>query len=625
MKMRNVLLLAMLAILSILLMVGCSGNPAEQLSSSLEKGDYSNAVTIYNSEIAGTEHEAEVNDILVDQINALVDQWDCEEMELDDALAALRELSSLKNETLAMLSKDNYDIVNVEGNGKILLTKAEECYADDDFGNAMKYCLDVDPSYSLYDNAMELYNTTESVVLETVSMPYSSKDCKDFAKTLDGYLSVIDNKKFMDRKSELEKLTGEYDEAELIVDKAAVLYDDGKYERCFTVLSDGLKQYPDNNLIAIAQDNTKNLYIIQVTQSVLSLCEKKEYKDAMAEVDTAINIYDCEEFANLKDSVKKQKNFLYRISSNVVDKFKAFTQDADGEKLSVRDIGSKTGSYVMMSGKKIVLGDYAEEEATVLSFTGNVMASVAGVDLMMDLRDVTYDLIHWGEEEYFLVYLAADTVALIPVIGAIKYFDVKNMKKTIEAMKQANHVDEVSDIANTIIDTKKTYKTIGDAVNSSKKLSVVSHVKNRHIRYVSKPTINARYKGEEYKGVPFTEKKLKYSNGSRERRVVPEFEYKCEIKLKKRDYLDSREEHFKYCNEQLQKAIKKDKELRQEFSTKELQEIENGIKGNAPSGYTWHHNEEEGVIQLVDAKVHSEVRHTGGYSMWGAGSLKDAS
>ncbi|MFZ5553759.1 MAG: HNH endonuclease, partial [Bacteroidota bacterium] len=36
-----------------------------------------------------------------------------------------------------------------------------------------------------------------------------------------------------------------------------------------------------------------------------------------------------------------------------------------------------------------------------------------------------------------------------------------------------------------------------------------------------------------------------------------------------------------------------------------------------PKGYTWHHHQETGRMQLVDSEIHSQTGHTGGYSMWG--------
>lgn len=36
-----------------------------------------------------------------------------------------------------------------------------------------------------------------------------------------------------------------------------------------------------------------------------------------------------------------------------------------------------------------------------------------------------------------------------------------------------------------------------------------------------------------------------------------------------------------------------------------------------PPGYSWHHHEETGRMQLVPSEVHGAVGHTGGFSMWG--------
>ena len=35
--------------------------------------------------------------------------------------------------------------------------------------------------------------------------------------------------------------------------------------------------------------------------------------------------------------------------------------------------------------------------------------------------------------------------------------------------------------------------------------------------------------------------------------------------------------------------------------------------------YVWHHNEKEGLMQLVDANIHAKTGHDGGMKFWGAG------
>ena len=55
----------------------------------------------------------------------------------------------------------------------------------------------------------------------------------------------------------------------------------------------------------------------------------------------------------------------------------------------------------------------------------------------------------------------------------------------------------------------------------------------------------------------------------------------------------------------------------EEFTPEELADIEDGY---TPEGYTWHHNEEIGKMQLVDTDIHSQTRHTGGRNIWGGGT-----
>ena len=52
------------------------------------------------------------------------------------------------------------------------------------------------------------------------------------------------------------------------------------------------------------------------------------------------------------------------------------------------------------------------------------------------------------------------------------------------------------------------------------------------------------------------------------------------------------------------------------FSDYEVQQI---LEGILPSGYTWHHNQKEGFMQLVETTIHNATGHTGGMSLWGVG------
>jgi hypothetical protein len=73
---------------------------------------------------------------------------------------------------------------------------------------------------------------------------------------------------------------------------------------------------------------------------------------------------------------------------------------------------------------------------------------------------------------------------------------------------------------------------------------------------------------------------------------------------------------FDYCNEKLLEDINNDPELRKSFSNEQIEDIR---FGDTPDGYTWHHNQEAGKMELVESDVHSTFTHRGGRSYWGGG------
>ncbi len=117
-------------------------------------------------------------------------------------------------------------------------------------------------------------------------------------------------------------------------------------------------------------------------------------------------------------------------------------------------------------------------------------------------------------------------------------------------------------------------------------------------------------------GVLFEKHAVELPNGRVIEGVFPKFEAVYETKLP--DQLlkatSSRQTH--YCNEQLRQAIERDPGLKENLSERQLQQIQ---EGTTPDGYTWHHHEEPGRMQLVDALVHMKTGHTGGREIWSQG------
>ncbi|MFC4620418.1 HNH endonuclease [Camelliibacillus cellulosilyticus] len=76
---------------------------------------------------------------------------------------------------------------------------------------------------------------------------------------------------------------------------------------------------------------------------------------------------------------------------------------------------------------------------------------------------------------------------------------------------------------------------------------------------------------------------------------------------------------FKEGTRQLQEHLLKSPELKKMFTDKQLQDIE---KGKTPNGFTWHHHQDKGILQLVDKETHRLTGHTGGRAIWGGGPEK---
>ena len=100
--------------------------------------------------------------------------------------------------------------------------------------------------------------------------------------------------------------------------------------------------------------------------------------------------------------------------------------------------------------------------------------------------------------------------------------------------------------------------------------------------------------------------------------TFPDFSEHCryETTLPEDRYSASDYQHKKYCNEQLRQAYENGTLDTEQFTDSQLKQVRNG---DTPKGYTWHHHEEPGRMQLVDSEVHRQTSHVGGRSLWGGG------
>lgn len=120
-------------------------------------------------------------------------------------------------------------------------------------------------------------------------------------------------------------------------------------------------------------------------------------------------------------------------------------------------------------------------------------------------------------------------------------------------------------------------------------------------------------------GVPFSENTVELQNGQEITGVFPMFDFEYEVNIDETLYLQTDYVQFSYANQELYQAIQADPNLADDLGLTP-EDIQGLSKGETPEGFTWHHNEEPGVLQLVDQDVHMNTAHTGGREVWGGGN-----
>lgn len=100
----------------------------------------------------------------------------------------------------------------------------------------------------------------------------------------------------------------------------------------------------------------------------------------------------------------------------------------------------------------------------------------------------------------------------------------------------------------------------------------------------------------------------------------PVFDSACDVDMPEEYRYASVARQETYCNRALQGDFQENPDKYADLTPQQRADIAEGRK---PAGFTWHHNEEVGEnlggrMQLVDARVHAENRHDGGFALHGA-------
>lgn len=95
----------------------------------------------------------------------------------------------------------------------------------------------------------------------------------------------------------------------------------------------------------------------------------------------------------------------------------------------------------------------------------------------------------------------------------------------------------------------------------------------------------------------------------------PVFNGIAKTKLSQSYWKSSNTVQFEQANKWLKTETFRNSTLRNKFNSSQIKEI---AEGKTPTGYTWHHHEDTGYLELVLTSLHKGTGHTGGKAIWGS-------
>lgn len=579
-------------------------NPERNFNNFIAEQNYQSAVELYNEKIVGTQYEEQASAVFDNYIDEVVVNWENNNKEYNDAVVALQLMESVSDVIISEKATAKLDYIYIEYDGNTAYGQALELRDISEFSQAMSVINSVDEKYSQYESMRELYVECKNSVLSLVSSPSTASEYESAIQLLYECLANVEEEEFQSRKLILEKELATIKDIANILEQAALKAVDGNYAQLFNILESGQEKYPQAKEISDVLEQYRDLFIIETSVKAMQLCEEYEYEEAEKIVTDALTIYNSDDLQIILLSIQEDKKPLNKIRNITTDKCNELVK-------TLEDSG--TIDYVSTSLEKLALGDYSDKESTLLSTGATVAASLVNADLPMDIRDLAHCVTN--PEDHTTTDYVVNALALVPIIGAVKYID--------DFIPVVKTVDKTTDTADAVKDTVKNapienIKNITE--NVKKKVTKTTNELFKKPEYLKTDCENyiGKFYGETK--VKVKQKKIALSDGRVIKGAFPVFDSKIDIILPDEYLKMSRTAHNNYLNKTMKEMAEDPKELKKLekiFTDDEISQIKQGIQLDE---YTWHHSEEEGLMQLVDTKTHSSVSHTGGYRIWGRDS-----
>ena len=323
---KGLLLCSVLFMAVILGMSVYTAYPDMQMKAYLNKQEYDKAVRLYNTQFADTEEKDAYTELFMTQIKRVKTDWKEGRLTYRDAELLLGAIANIEHKEIAAEAKDIEDFVLVEGQAKECYEKAEIHYSQEEYEDALKEISKIDSAYLEYSKVENLLEDCVKAILEQTTSLDSVGEYEKWIHKLDSYYEIIPEAAFITRKAQLEQDVVVLKDVIDILKRAADFYGQNVYKAAFATLESGLEKYPDNEKMQEAYKHYHIEYVSKISGEVVELCENKDYKNALIHAENAKEIYECDDFLQLIEYVKEEKNILYKWKNSVVDFFRGLKE-----------------------------------------------------------------------------------------------------------------------------------------------------------------------------------------------------------------------------------------------------------------------------------------------------------
>lgn len=250
---------------------------------------------------------------ILKSISALISDWKSGNTSAEMVIAQLYELTDNPDADISAAAKDGIALVTVETDAKILFDEAERQYAAGDYMAALGSLAHISPDWANWSKCSVMLDSCKEKVMASIGQPETIEEFEKAVAVLGEYTELVndaDAKKMYDDFADRLAVLRDID---VILSSALEAYDSGNYAESFSALASAVEKYPDETSVIDAYELCTQTYIDDITAKANELREGRQYDEAIALLDEAIEVLNCNEFTTLREDIREDSSFFYRF------------------------------------------------------------------------------------------------------------------------------------------------------------------------------------------------------------------------------------------------------------------------------------------------------------------------